>query len=95
MRLPQQQIEFFKQYAPVFTNSNKVYLFGSRTDNAKMGGDIDIAILTEKLPTHFQIYKFKILFYKKFGEQRLDIKCFTQEDNSLFKKHIFSYAIEL
>ena len=95
MRLSKDQIAFFKEFIPKYSFGGEPFLFGSRTDDNQKGGDIDIAILTETKPHHSTIYEFKNLFYKKFGNQKLDIKCFTPSEISSFKNYIFSYAIKL
>lgn len=49
----------------------EVYLFGSRTDELKKGGDIDLLFVSENIKKE-DIRKFRIEFFKKFGEQKLD-----------------------
>jgi predicted nucleotidyltransferase len=95
MRLSKEQIDFFKEFTPKYSFGGQPFLFGSRTDDSKKGGDIDIAILTETKPHHSSLFELKNLFYKKFGNQKLDIKCFTPSETSAFKNYIFSYAIQL
>jgi predicted nucleotidyltransferase len=56
-----------------------VYLFGSRTDNHKKGGDIDIAILS-KLVNLKQKLEIKYNFYQAFGEQKLDLLIVSDEN---------------
>jgi len=56
-----------------------VYLFGSRTDNHKKGGDIDIAILSELVSLKEKI-EIKYNFYQAFGEQKLDLLIVSDEN---------------
>lgn len=56
-----------------------VYLFGSRTDNNKKGGDIDIAILSELVSLKEKI-EIKYNFYQAFGEQKLDLLIVSDEN---------------
>jgi predicted nucleotidyltransferase len=56
-----------------------VYLFGSRTDNHKKGGDIDIAILS-KLVSLKEKIEIKYNFYQAFGEQKLDLLIVSDEN---------------
>jgi predicted nucleotidyltransferase len=56
-----------------------VYLFGSRTDNQKKGGDIDIAILS-KLVSLKEKIEIKYNFYQAFGEQKLDLLIVSDEN---------------
>lgn len=92
MRIALSQKKFIHDYWKEREASNQVYLFGSRVDDTKKGGDIDILVLSEKKLHHTELYKMKQSFFSKFGEQKLDIVNFTTESNSAFKKHILSYA---
>ena len=69
-----------------------VYLFGSRVDNTKKGGDIDVMLLTDKKLPHNDLYKMKLSFYALFGEQKIDIVNFEKNEENAFKDHILSYA---
>ena len=49
MRLQKQEIHTILQVARnIYGEKVKVYLFGSRLDNTKRGGDIDLLIRTEE-----------------------------------------------
>jgi predicted nucleotidyltransferase len=62
LRLSTQTIKHIKQtFKEVFGNGN-IYLFGSRVDDTKRGGDIDLYIdLEERLP-YFAVFSKKIDF---------------------------------
>lgn len=50
IRLSEEEIKIIKQTAiEIFGENAKVYIFGSRIDSQKKGGDIDIYIETEKI----------------------------------------------
>jgi predicted nucleotidyltransferase len=75
MRLEPDQAYFIKQTAEnLFGKESKVYLFGSRIDNDKKGGDIDLYIETFAKEGLFN-KKIKMLkaLYKKLGRQKIDI----------------------
>ena len=61
-----------------------VYLFGSRTDNHKKGGDIDIAILS-KLVSLKEKIEIKYNFYQAFGEQKLDLFIVSDENMAFWQ----------
>jgi len=65
----------------------KIWLFGSRTDDTKKGGDIDIAILSNKID-RIQKYYIKYAIEEEIGLQKIDIV--VSKD---FAKPFFSYAI--
>jgi uncharacterized protein len=49
-----------------------IYLFGSRTDDAAKGGDIDLLVLSKKITL---MTKLEILakLHQKLGERKIDI----------------------
>ena len=49
-----------------------VYLFGSRADDSKKGGDIDILILSKKIKSADKIDLIALIF-EKLEEQKIDI----------------------
>jgi predicted nucleotidyltransferase len=52
MRIPKEQLDFLKQQIKQHAPEAKVYLFGSRLDDQKRGGDIDIMVLTKEKLTN-------------------------------------------
>lgn len=42
MRLSERYIEVIKKYFKVFSENGEIYLFCSRVDDSKKGGDIDL-----------------------------------------------------
>jgi len=50
----------------------RIWLFGSRTDDKKRGGDIDIGVLSSKLGVMEEI-EIKQKIYDKIGEQKIDL----------------------
>lgn len=75
MRLSDQTVstirEAVKKY---FDEETKVFLFGSRVDDSKKGGDIDLYIETDVKEDIFK-RKLKMISYlcEKLGEQKIDI----------------------
>ena len=94
MRLSKVEINNLKTSVFSFDKEAKLYLFGSRTDDQKRGGDIDLLIISKNINRE-EVRKIKLNFYDEFGEQQIDI---LQDDGKLdepFKKLIFTKAIEL
>ena len=92
MRIKSEHIGAIKNIAEIyFGNNAKVYLFGSRTNDKKKGGDIDIYIETEIKENVFE-KKIKMLgeLHKALGEQKIDIVI----NNFSSDKYIFKVARE-
>ena len=62
----------------------KVWLFGSRTDDSKKGGDIDIAILSSKIDVMGEI-EIRQQIYDKIGEQKIDFVVSKDGQQAFFK----------
>ncbi len=92
MRIDSNQKTFIYNYWHNQNADNQVYLFGSRADNDKKGGDLDILIVSEKKINHVVLYKMKMEFCLKFGNQKIDVVNLTNDENSAFKDHLLSYA---
>ena len=77
MRLSPNQIESIRAAATAtFGKGTAVWLFGSRVDDAKKGGDIDLLVLPGLLPTE-QPFAKKIrmltLLERDLGERKIDL----------------------
>ena len=77
MRLTKVEIDSIKQVFNNIFKSGTISLFGSRVDDTKKGGDIDLYIeLNEQLSIKDILYKknkFRLVLYDKIGEQKVDI----------------------
>jgi predicted nucleotidyltransferase len=63
-----------------------VWLFGSRTDDNKKGGDIDIAILSKIIAGGvMQKIKLRRAICGKIGEQKLDIVASPDGNDPFFR----------
>lgn len=76
MRLTEKQIQLIHQTAKAcFGNKVKVFLFGSRADDTKRGGDIDLLISTQK--ESMATLQNKLLFIvdlkTKIGDRKIDV----------------------
>lgn len=88
-------IRFFKQTINEKVPGSMIYLFGSRTIDTALGGDIDLLVLSDK-PIDKRIFRtIRVEFYKKFGWQKIDLVNFTYDDQSLFGQLIKSNAVIL
>ena len=71
----------------------RVYLFGSRVDDTKKGGDIDLLVISDKL-TRDDKRTIKIKLYELLGEQKIDI-VLAADDSEPFVKLALGTGVEL
>jgi predicted nucleotidyltransferase len=94
MRLQKSEISNLKNSIFLFDKKAKIYLFGSRTDDEKRGGDIDILVISDILNEKNR-RKIRRNFFDEFGEQKLDILIENQKKISAFAQEILEKAIEI
>jgi predicted nucleotidyltransferase len=91
MRLNNKEIESIKEVtSAVFGENATVRLFGSRTDDSKRGGDIDLFIQYNHANSAGVQYQLKIKFLvqlkKLIGDQKIDVLIDGgQQSGSIFK----------
>jgi predicted nucleotidyltransferase len=100
MRITENEITAIKKLAQkIFGKGTIVYLFGSRIDNNKKGGDIDLFI-TNKEKSNLTISKkieFLTVLKLIIGEQKIDVildNSFTRQ-KKMFYRTITQQAVEL
>ncbi len=72
MRLTNSEISEIKNVITTFDPNASVVLFGSRADDTKKGGDIDLLILSEILNPQDK-RNIKIALKDKLGDQKIDV----------------------
>lgn len=75
MRLQRQEIQTILQVArQIYGEKVKVYLFGSRLDDTKRGGDIDLLVRNEGTPKGV-LARIRMIAQLKFllGDQKIDV----------------------
>lgn len=95
MRLSNKYVEVIKKYFNEFFKNGEIYLFGSRIDDNKKGGDIDLYMVLDE---HKNLFEKKIKFLsrvkKELGEQKIDI-VFNTDSNRLIEKEALKWGIKL
>ncbi|WP_297455908.1 nucleotidyltransferase domain-containing protein [Persephonella sp.] len=92
VRLSQNEIKIIKNLAKeIFGENSKVYIFGSRADLSKKGGDIDILIETDKKTSLQEELKFLAQLEIKGIERKVDL---IVKDPYKKEKNIFKEAKE-
>lgn len=99
MRLSKQQISTIKKLAHEhFGQDVTVFLFGSRTDEHKKGGDIDLFIKCKDInnESYLKKIKFQSDLEYSLGEQKIDVLLFSRLNHqSKFFQSIEKSAIAL
>lgn len=95
MRISNAEKEFIKSYWNQNFPGSKVYLFGSRADDYKKGGDIDLLVLNNSKIGLLKKIDFLDKFMLNFGEQKVDIVTYTFSENAPFKNIALSSSVEL
>ena len=72
MRLTEEEIQAIKDSVHGCDPTARVYLFGSRTDHTRKGGDIDLLIISAKL-TYDDKTQIRQKLMERLGEQKIDI----------------------
>ncbi len=94
MRLERWEIEEIKKAAElIFGKDVKVILFGSRVDDNKKGGDIDLYVITEN-PTYEKKKNFWIELQERLGEQKIDI-ILSENPNRAIERVALKEGVEL
>lgn len=70
-----------------------VYLFGSRVDDTKKGGDIDLLVMSARL-TRDDKRIIKMKLYDLLGEQKIDL-LIAADDSDPFVKLALKSGVEL
>jgi predicted nucleotidyltransferase len=95
MRLNQKQLIAIKRNFNIFFGNGKIYLFGSRADDTKKGGDIDLYISTKnKENLSYKKIQFLVKLKRDIGEQKIDV-VFDYGQNRLIDKKAKLEGIEL
>jgi predicted nucleotidyltransferase len=68
----------------IFGNDTKIYLFGSRADDTKRGGDIDLYIDTINTDNLFdKKIQFLTKLHKRLGDQKIDVVISKDKNRSI------------
>lgn len=72
MRLTEFEATSIRQAVHTLDVHAKIYLFGSRADDDKRGGDIDLLIISDRL-CPADAGRVRWLLWEQIGEQKIDI----------------------
>jgi len=93
MRLKDWEIAAIKSTVKSLDQDAAVYLYGSRVDDRKRGGDIDLLIMSGRL-TGEDKRSIRMSLYDLLGEQKIDIVV-ASDDSDPFVKLALVTGVEL
>ena len=95
MRLSDKYIHTIKKYFKIFFKDGEIYLFGSRIDDSKRGGDIDLYLSVIDFDNLFEKkIKFLSRIKRELGDQKIDV-VFNINKNRLIEKEALKWGIKL
>ena len=83
MRLSEKEKSTIVQAVAEFDTTARVYLFGSRVDDTKKGGDIDLLVLSSSIDLNTKL-KIKAKIFQFLADQTIDIVIATPETDDPF-----------
>lgn len=100
MRLTAKEVRAIQQGFSAHLSSFKLFLFGSRVDDSKKGGDIDLLVVVDpeqknnvvRLKSRIRLKIFEII-----DEQKIDITVATQDElaSDVFLSSVFPASVLL
>lgn len=93
IRLKSEEINIIKESVASFDPDAKVFLFGSRVDPNKKGGDIDLLVFSQTLKEMDSLKILKKIF-DRMEEQKIDI-LIASDTSEPFVKLALSNGVEL
>ncbi len=72
VRLENDEIRIIKEVISEFDRNAEIYIFGSRVDLGKKGGDIDILVLSDRIDWKKR-RKIKVSLIEKLGDRKIDL----------------------
>ena len=87
MRLQTEEKQAITRAINKFDGNAAAYLFGSRTDDTKKGGDIDILVVSDKIDRH-TLFLIEEEIFQTIEEQKIDFVLTGTELNNRFARMI-------
>ena len=96
MRLTENERELIKKAFLEIFKDGKIYVFGSRVDDTKRGGDIDLYLCpTKQYDNERELKrKFQLLLEEYLGEQKIDI-VIAKDSSRLIEQVALRDGVEL
>ncbi len=96
MRLTKFEHKMIKKAFIEIFESGKIYLFGSRVDDAQRGGDIDLYLIPDRRFDNERERKIRFLIKldEYIGEQKIDV-IMAKDRNRLIEQEALRYGVLL
>jgi len=94
VRLSSAEIKNLKESVSSADPHAAIYLFGSRTDLTKRGGDIDLLIISQRIKKG-DLTQIRWNFFEEFGEQKMDIVTDDGSVQTPFVEMVFPKAVQI
>jgi predicted nucleotidyltransferase len=93
MRLTPKEIKVIQETILKYDPEAKIHLFGSRVDDHKKGGDIDLLVFS-KILTYSDRLKIKAKLYDDIDWQKIDLVV-TTDGRKTFEKMVLKGSVPL
>ncbi len=94
VRLKEKEIKAIKDIIQSFDKEARVYIYGSRADLSKKGGDIDILVVSPKISLEQEL-KIKAKLLVALGDRKVDLVVSKSPTENPFTDLIYSQAVEI
>lgn len=95
MRLTNYEHQHIKQVFEQVFGQGEIYLFGSRVDDTKKGGDIDLFVESDDTTDWFaKKIRFLALLKRGIGDQKIDV-VLSEDSSRLIEQEARKWAIKL
>lgn len=93
MRISEFEKNTIKNIIHSYDPYSEIFIFGSRADDSKKGGDIDILVMSGKI-TDSERRLIKIKLFDTIGEQKIDL-LIAKDLSDSFVKHAYETGVKL
>jgi predicted nucleotidyltransferase len=94
MRLSAEEAKSIRQCVRRFDPNAEVFLFGSRADDARHGGDIDLLIVSKRIGLRERL-RLQSALEDAIGLQRIDLVIVDSADNHPFARSVQARSVRL
>lgn len=94
IRLTPKEIQIISDTVYGFDKNAGIFLFGSRTDESKKGGDIDLLVLSDKI-LYGERRKIMVDLIKKLGDRKIDLIVSDNPHKNTFTQFAYKHGVRL